>query len=281
MTTTRRLLLVLACGIAGLLAVTVGARAASGGAVKSDRYLPELAYLKQVNRWRPPSDPELVFLLMGQFANANRHAEGADYLDTLRKRFDAQLDDQQRAIYLTAIASLRAGAAGEVPLLMRIGWVRDTVRMLDDAKRLTRGEGFIMRWMSGIVRAQLPWLFGERDMALADLTWCATHADKAPHAGWLREVHFHLAAVHRQIANDTEAQRQQTLSGYASATKPAIFTTPFSDDAIYGHQFSPRAIREVVPNTVYLLSGFEFTEYYFIVSANRRELIAIDAGMRR
>jgi glyoxylase-like metal-dependent hydrolase (beta-lactamase superfamily II) len=29
-----------------------------------------------------------------------------------------------------------------------------------------------------------------------------------------------------------------------------------------------------------VLSGFEFTEYYFIVSANRRELIAIDAGTR-
>ena len=29
-----------------------------------------------------------------------------------------------------------------------------------------------------------------------------------------------------------------------------------------------------------MLSGFEFTEYYFIVSADRRELIAIDAGTR-
>lgn len=280
MTTIRRLLLILACGIGMLPAVILGVHAAADEAVQTDTYLPELAYLKKVNRWRPPSDPQLVFLLMGQFANANRHAEGADYLDILRKRFDAQLNDEQRAIYLTAIASLRAGAAGEVPLLTRIGWVRDTVRMLDDAKRLTRGEGFIMRWMSGVVRAQLPWFFGERDTALADLTWCATHADKAPHAGWLREVHLHLAAVYRQIGNDTEAQRQQTLSGYASTTKPAIFTTPFSDDAIFGHQFSPRALREVVPNTVYLLSGFEFTEYYFIVSANRRELIAIDAGTR-
>jgi len=31
---------------------------------------------------------------------------------------------------------------------------------------------------------------------------------------------------------------------------------------------------------VYLLSGFEFTEYYFVVSADRHELIAIDAGTR-
>ena len=36
----------------------------------------------------------------------------------------------------------------------------------------------------------------------------------------------------------------------------------------------------MVPGTVYVLSGFEFTEYYFVVSADRRELIAIDAGTR-
>ncbi|WP_341675591.1 MBL fold metallo-hydrolase [Niveibacterium sp. SC-1] len=35
-----------------------------------------------------------------------------------------------------------------------------------------------------------------------------------------------------------------------------------------------------MPGSVYLVSGYEFTEYYFIVSADRRELIAIDAGTR-
>lgn len=40
---------------------------------------PELAYLKQVNQWRPPSDPQLLFLLMSQFASAGRHVEGIAY----------------------------------------------------------------------------------------------------------------------------------------------------------------------------------------------------------
>jgi glyoxylase-like metal-dependent hydrolase (beta-lactamase superfamily II) len=35
-----------------------------------------------------------------------------------------------------------------------------------------------------------------------------------------------------------------------------------------------------VPGRVYALSGFEFTEYYFVVSDDRRELIGIDAGTR-
>ena len=45
--------------------------------------------------------------------------------------------------------------------------------------------------------------------------------------------------------------------------------------------FSPRRIAEIVPGRVYALSGFEFTEYYFVVSDDRRELIGIDAGTRR
>jgi glyoxylase-like metal-dependent hydrolase (beta-lactamase superfamily II) len=35
-----------------------------------------------------------------------------------------------------------------------------------------------------------------------------------------------------------------------------------------------------VPGRVYVLSGFEFTEYYFVVSDDRQELIGIDAGTR-
>jgi glyoxylase-like metal-dependent hydrolase (beta-lactamase superfamily II) len=280
MTSIHRLLVVFACAIGALLSAGFVVHALASEGDGSDAHLPELAYLKQVNGWRPPSDPTLVFLLMGQFSNANRLAEGAAFLDDLRKRFDSRLNDGQRAVYLTAIASLRAGQANEVPLLTRYGWVRDTVRMLDDAKRLTRDDAFVMRWMSGVVRARLPGFFGERDAALADLTWCVSNADKAPHPGWLREVHFHLALVQRQLGNSAQAERQQALSGYAATAKPAIFTTPYSGDAAFGHRFSAREIREVVPGKVYALSGFEFTEYYFVVSANGRELISIDAGTR-
>jgi glyoxylase-like metal-dependent hydrolase (beta-lactamase superfamily II) len=272
----RRWLLILVCCAGALLMVNLSAGAAR--VVAGDR--PELAYLEQVNSWRPPSDPQLIFLLMAQFANANRHAEGVAFFEDLRRRFDPQLNDGQRAMYLTAVAVLRAGHANDVSLLKRYSWVRDTVRMLDAAEQLTHGEAFVMRWMSGVVRAQLPGFFGERDAALTDLTWCLSHADKAPQANWLREVHFYLAAVYRQRGDLAQAQREQTLSGYTETTKPALFTTALSGDAFSGYQFSPRAIREVVPGTVYALSGFEFTEYYFIVSANRRELIAIDAGSR-
>jgi len=59
-----------------------------------------------------------------------------------------------------------------------------------------------------------------------------------------------------------------------------MLITPFSEEAASGHAFSPRHIAEIVPGRVYALSGFEFTEYYFVVSADRRELIGIDTGTR-
>jgi glyoxylase-like metal-dependent hydrolase (beta-lactamase superfamily II) len=241
---------------------------------------PELAYLKQVNAWRPPEDPQLLFLLMAQYASAGRHLEGAAYLDDLRRRFDPQLTDLQRALYLTAVASLRAGGTSSVFLPRRIGWVRDTLAMLDEATRLSHGQAFITHWMSGVVRAQLPGFFGQRDAAEAELRWCLQHPDLLPHPGWLREVHFQLAALARERGNGAAAGIELAASGYADDTKHVTLTTPFAEDPLTGHTFASRRIRELVPNSVYLVSGYEFTEYYFIVSADHRELIAIDAGTR-
>jgi len=263
---------------AALIALTWHSSAQAAAA--SDAQRPELAYLKQVNQWRPPADPQLLFLLMAQFANSGRYADGIAFFADARKRFDPQLNDIQRALYLIAQASLRAGYANDVALLSRYSWVRETVRMLDEAKRLTGNEVFIARWMSGVVRAQLPAFFGERDAALTDLAWCEAHADRAIHPGWLREVYFRLAALHRDRGDTALAEHYQARSQFAADAKPVTFTTPFAEDPASGHTFSARVVREVVPRTVYVLSGFEFTEYYFVISADRRELIAIDAGTR-
>lgn len=149
---------------------------------------PELAYLEAVNRVRPPEDPQLLFLLSSQYANANRQAEGIAFFEERLRDFRNRLSPAQEALYLTALASLRAGEARRRPWYSRLGWVKDTVAMLDEAKRLTQGRVFVVRWMSGVVRAQLPGLLGERDAALADLRWCEANAGSAPHGGWLREV---------------------------------------------------------------------------------------------
>lgn len=241
---------------------------------------PELAYLKQVNAWRAPTDPELLLLLMAQFANTGRFDEGIETFRAMLERFGPQLDDKGRAMVLAAQAMLRASHANDVHLLRRIGWTRETLAMLDEAKRLTGGDMFVARWMSGVVRAQVPAFFGEREAARIDLEWCEAHAQRAPHSGWLREVFFQLAAVHRARGDAALAATYQTRSGLPAGSKPAVFTSPFAEDAVGGHLFSGRSVHEVIPGTIFVLSGFEFTEYAFVVSADRRELIAIDAGTR-
>ena len=241
---------------------------------------PELQLLKQINGWRPPADSQVMFALMGQFSNSGQYAEGIAYFNEVLARFGPSLNNNERAGYLTAIAALRGGQAKDIFLLKRIGWVKDTLAMLDEAKRLTGGQMYMARWMSGVVRAQLPSLLGESETALADLQWCVDHVGSAPHTGWLREVYFNLSKLHRQQGHSAEAQKYLALSGYTSEDKPVMLTTASSESPADGHRFAPEAIREVVPGSVYALTGFEFTEYYFIVSADRKQLVSIDAGTR-
>jgi len=148
---------------------------------------PDLKYLKAVNSIAPPKDPELLFLLMAQFANSNLQAEGADFFSAKLKEFDPRLTPVQKSLYLGIIGLLRAQHASSVSLLKRNAYVKDTIAMLDQAKQVSGGQVFVVNWIAGIVHTQLPSSFGQRRAAQEELAWCVEHADKAPHAGWLRE----------------------------------------------------------------------------------------------
>jgi glyoxylase-like metal-dependent hydrolase (beta-lactamase superfamily II) len=241
---------------------------------------PELDYLKVVNSAAPPKDPQLLFLLMGAFANANQAMEGAEFFSARLNEFGPRLSDPQKALYLSAIGLLRAQHASSVSLLRRIGYVKDTIARLDEAKRLSGGQIFVVNWISGVVRAQLPSFFHQKQTAEDDLTWCAGNIAKAPDIGWLREVEFRLGTLALAHGNQAKAQDYLRQSGFKNFDKPVVLTTPFSEDPLSGHTFVSPRIAEVIPGRVYALSGFEFTEYYFVVSDDRRELIGIDAGTR-
>jgi glyoxylase-like metal-dependent hydrolase (beta-lactamase superfamily II) len=266
----------------GFLAWAGTNRTVMGGANQnqSGSSRPELEYLKAVNSAAPPQDPQLLFLLMGEYANANQQAEGAEFLTVRLNEFGPGLTDAQKSLYLSAIGLLRAQHASSVSLLHRIGYVKDTIAMLDQAKRLSGGQVFVVNWISGVVRSQIPSFFHQRQAAQDDLTWCAANIAKAPNIGWLREVDFRLGSLALADGNQVKAQDYLRQSGYKSFDKPVVLTTPFSEDPLSGHAFASRRIAEIVPGRVYALSGFEFTEYYFVVSDNRRELIGIDAGTR-
>jgi len=98
----------------------VRANTSPGNHAGNTAYPPELEYLKAVNSVAPPKDPQLLFLLMAQYSNLNLQGEGAEFLSARFKEFEPQLADPQKALYLSAIALLRAQHASSVSLLHRI-----------------------------------------------------------------------------------------------------------------------------------------------------------------
>ena len=270
--------LLLASAVAVLYKTTAAADSRVSSVTVSHR--PELEYLKAVNSVAPPQDPQLLFLLMAEYANANLQGEGAEFFTARLREFEPRLADSQKALYLSAIGLLRAQHASSVSLIHRVGYVKETIGILDQAKQLSGGKIFVVNWIAGIVRAELPGVFHQKKAAEAELAWCLENIDKAPHVGWLREVYYHLGKLALADGDQTKAQDYLRRSGYKDFDRPITLTTSFSEDAATGNAFVPRRISEIVPGRVYALSGFEFTEYYFVVSDDRRELIGIDAGTR-
>src|SRR5690242_13321940 len=85
---------------------------------RADR--PAIAYLEAINAFGPPQDPQLLFILMAQYANANQPARGVAFLSTRLQEFAPRLSSMQKALYLSAIALLRAQNASNVALWQRI-----------------------------------------------------------------------------------------------------------------------------------------------------------------
>ena len=75
------------------------------------RHSPQLEYLKAVNSVAPPKDPELMFILMGEFASSNLQDEGADFFSARLKEVEPQLTPVQKSLYLGIIGLLRAQQA--------------------------------------------------------------------------------------------------------------------------------------------------------------------------
>ena len=117
----------------GICAVAPALGGADAAKAASSSHRPNLDYLRAVNLAAPPQDPQLLFLLMGEYANANRQTEGAEFFSARLKEFEPRLTDVQKALSLSAIGLLRAQHAQAVPLLHRIGWVKETITMLDRA----------------------------------------------------------------------------------------------------------------------------------------------------
>src|ERR1700756_2563125 len=87
----------------GILLVKVGGMPTGAGFwnhTGASPHRPELKYLKAVNSVAPARDPQLLFLLMGQYSNANLQGEGAEFFSARLKEFGPRLTEAQKALYL-------------------------------------------------------------------------------------------------------------------------------------------------------------------------------------
>src|SRR5215468_6530245 len=203
----------LLCVVLLIVGATIVLRSSDNPAAK--RHSADLEYLKSVNSVAPLKDPELLFVLMTEFANSNLHGEGAEFFSARLKQFESQLTPVQKSLYLSIIGLLRAQHAHTVSILRRIGYVKETIAILDQAKQLSGGDVFVVNWIAGVVRSELPGFFGQRKTALEELSWCIEHADKAPHPAWLREAYYHLGKLALNDSNTAKAQEYLRRSGYS------------------------------------------------------------------
>ena len=171
----------------GLLLVTLAAilliKTGRAEAHSASTSLSDLEYLKAINSVGPPQDPQLLFLLMTQYANANRQGEGAEFFSARLKEFEPKLTPVQKSLHLGIIGLLRAQHAASLPVLRRYSYVKEMVAIREQAKQLSGGKAFVVNWIAGIVHTEIPGFFGQRKAAREELTWCVDNIDKAPNTG--------------------------------------------------------------------------------------------------
>src|SRR5215510_1969171 len=141
----------------------------SGDKSSARLHSPDLEYLKSTNSVAPPKDPELLFILMTEFANSNLQGEGAEFFGARLREFEPRLTNIQKSLYLGIIGLLRAQNASSVPLLKRYRYVKDTIATLDQAKQLSGGQVFVVNWIAGVVHTKLPGYFHQRRAAQEEL----------------------------------------------------------------------------------------------------------------
>src|SRR2546427_10760020 len=78
----------------------LGSLAAAGSSVSSPATARrhELEYFKAVNRAQPPRDPQLLFLLMGPYANANMRRDGVALFSPLMKKMEPRLSNGHKPL---------------------------------------------------------------------------------------------------------------------------------------------------------------------------------------
>jgi len=249
------------------------------GKAEDDRsFHADVAFYETVLSYGPIADARAILLLTNAYIAANQQEYGISFLERLLKRYRNKMTDDVRAVHLSAYALLRATYAERVSILGRIMWVLDTFDLLEEAANLSENDP-IVHWAAALIYAQVPGFFGKRDEAKAELLWLVEHPELEPTSGFYRDAYRYLAKLYAEDGEPKLANHYRTKSGYEDYEPETLFMGWFATTKEKGLRFAPTPwIEEIVPERVFAVRGFGFSDLHFIVSHDGRELVSIDAG---
>ncbi len=256
---------------------------------------PELDYLNALMDAGPATSSTILIVMAMLYSNLNRQVEGIERFEGFVGKYGSQLQPAERSVYLSCLALLRAGRAQQLSLLRlttQLDLIRGTLADINQARELTNNEPdftpntekLIARWVSGLLQTGLPWPFGNRQIALEDLTWCERVITESPERKsaafqFLREVYYNLAILYRDSGQNELARKYLELSRFERFDKTILLATFYATDSS-GLRISIKHITESVPRRVFTVSGFDMSEFNFIISDDGAEMMAVDAGSR-
>jgi glyoxylase-like metal-dependent hydrolase (beta-lactamase superfamily II) len=240
---------------------------------------PELAYFEQMQSYGPHDDLRIPMLLGLYYINARQETQGIEFFEHFLEQYEEEFSSEQRSVVLSAYALIKASYTDRVPFYAKIGWLSDTSDIIRQALEANNNQSFIAHWAAGIIYAQIPSILGYQDQALEHLNWCIAHAKQEPVPGFIREVYYSLAKVYHERDQQQTSDKYLRLSGHPDLNKSNLQISPLVTGEIDGSSFYPRQqIVEIVPDRVFVARGFGYSEIYYVISENRKELIGIGAG---
>jgi len=248
-------------------------------AAKDRSFQPTIDLLEVILSYGVNTDPRITFLLVNAYLTCNQHERGIRFFEKLLNKYQNTMTEDVHAVHLSAYAVLRGTYADEVFVLKRIAWMRKTFAILDQAQALTKAQEPIVHWAAGLIYAQVPFFFFKKSKAYEALNWLADRPETEPVFGFYREVYHFLSKLHAKDGNKKLATRYLEKSGYKNYQPKALFMGWFTSNADVGTTMAPTPVlEEVVPGEVFALVGFGFSDIYFVLSKDKAQLIAIDAG---
>jgi glyoxylase-like metal-dependent hydrolase (beta-lactamase superfamily II) len=270
----------------------VGILQPSGGGCQVQ---PELAFLEAVNDNGPAGATLCVISMVVLYTSLKRERDGIDRLESYLTKF-AKLTPAQKSIYLTSLALLRAGLANRLPLWdlpetllllqQMYGNLSETRNLTENLPDFTPDFAKLFaRWTNGVLMAKLPWPLGNHNQALQDLLWCENTINENPlfHENafqFLREVYYSRAILARDNGDQKTAQEFLRKSGFKDFSSKNLFLATIFAATSDGVRDGPQQVKEAVPGKLFTVSGFDLSDYNFILTEDGQQLIAVDSGSR-